>query len=109
MAETAVVDLIVKLGGSGITNKKELEEAEYTNIESTAALAKQCVEAGLKVIFVHGAGYFLSMLYNTISATSRDQNVILWDLFAKIFFCYSLLFFDTLLMQKNGCIFFCQN
>ena len=58
MAETAVVDLIVKLGGSGITNKKELEEAEYTNIESTAALAKQCVEAGLKVIFVHGAGYF---------------------------------------------------
>ena len=50
--------VIVKWGGSLITDKESMCTADLEIIQSLAAVAKQCLDEGLDLILVHGAGSF---------------------------------------------------
>lgn len=50
------VDVIVKFGGSAITDKGELESLKPNELRIASELIKQCHDAGLTCIVVHGAG-----------------------------------------------------
>lgn len=50
------VDIVVKLGGSAITEKSQQETFKDAAISDAVTLIKLCVDEGLKVIVVHGAG-----------------------------------------------------
>ena len=50
------IDFLVKLGGSAITNKSEIESANFTNIKIAANTLVECWKQGKKFIVVHGAG-----------------------------------------------------
>ncbi|KAH9499260.1 hypothetical protein Btru_003543 [Bulinus truncatus] len=52
------VDLIVKFGGSAVTDKKSFETLQPEIISDLAKCIKNCHEAGLTCIVVHGAGSF---------------------------------------------------
>lgn len=54
------VDRVIKLGGSAITRKDELETVKTEELESGAKLVKRCVDQHLKCVVVHGAGYACS-------------------------------------------------
>jgi isopentenyl phosphate kinase len=50
--------VVVKWGGSLITDKEHLCTAKLDIIKSLSNVVKQCVDSGLDVILVHGAGSF---------------------------------------------------
>lgn len=52
------VDLVVKFGGSAITNKTKLETLNEENLNKAAELIKECCQQKLTCIVVHGAGSF---------------------------------------------------
>ena len=52
------VDLIVKLGGSAITNKSVFETVKMPELYKASQLMRSCIEKGLKCVVVHGAGSF---------------------------------------------------
>ena len=52
------IDLIVKLGGSAITNKSVFETVKMPELYKASQLIKSCIGKGLKCIVVHGAGSF---------------------------------------------------
>ena len=51
------VDLIIKLGGSGITVKDELERTKPEEIRRAVEIVARCHNQGVSCIVVHGAGY----------------------------------------------------
>ncbi|MEC7239514.1 MAG: hypothetical protein VXV81_05130, partial [Candidatus Thermoplasmatota archaeon] len=50
--------VVVKFGGGLITNKAKLCTPDLAIIEQLVAVVKRCLESGLQVIVVHGAGSF---------------------------------------------------
>ncbi len=50
------VGVIIKLGGSAITDKSQLETAKLAEIAKGADIVKKCGHHGLKCIVVHGGG-----------------------------------------------------
>ncbi|XP_046579503.1 isopentenyl phosphate kinase-like [Haliotis rubra] len=52
------VDLVVKLGGSAITNKNELEVLKEAELNKAAILIEECVQKNMVCVVVHGAGSF---------------------------------------------------
>ena len=50
--------VIIKWGGSLITDKETMCTADHKTISSLANVAKQCLEENLDLIIVHGAGSF---------------------------------------------------
>ncbi|XP_069110484.1 uncharacterized protein [Argopecten irradians] len=52
------IDLVVKFGGSAITDKHQLESLRKDNLVSAAATISHCVDHGLRCVVVHGAGSF---------------------------------------------------
>ncbi|XP_067650128.1 uncharacterized protein [Haliotis asinina] len=52
------VDLVVKLGGSAITNKNELEVLKQAELDKAALLIEECVKKNMICVVVHGAGSF---------------------------------------------------
>ena len=52
------MDLIVKFGGSAITDKTTFEMVKSDALQKASYVIKQCVEHKLKCIVVHGAGSF---------------------------------------------------
>ena len=52
------IDIIVKLGGSAITNKSVIETVKMPELYKASQLIKSCIGKGLKCIVVHGAGSF---------------------------------------------------
>ena len=53
------LDFIVKLGGSAITRKEQLECAIIEHIQLVANVLSACRQAGKTFLVVHGAGYVL--------------------------------------------------
>uniref|UniRef100_A0A0B7A0G1 Isopentenyl phosphate kinase n=1 Tax=Arion vulgaris TaxID=1028688 RepID=A0A0B7A0G1_9EUPU len=53
-----VVDVVIKFGGSAITDKDSLETLRPDNLLLSAHCIRQCKDAGLSCIVVHGAGSF---------------------------------------------------
>ena len=47
---------IIKLGGSAITIKDELETLKSDALRQTAICIRQCWESGASLVVVHGAG-----------------------------------------------------
>lgn len=58
MSVLGTVDVLIKLGGSAITEKSQLETFKEPAISEAVKLIKLCLNKGLKVIVVHGAGSF---------------------------------------------------
>ncbi|KAK8736851.1 hypothetical protein OTU49_004679, partial [Cherax quadricarinatus] len=58
MSAISTVDLLIKLGGSAITEKTQLETFNETAISIAVKMVKMCADKGLKLILVHGAGSF---------------------------------------------------
>ncbi|KAL5006462.1 hypothetical protein ScPMuIL_015268 [Solemya velum] len=58
MGESTQVDVIIKLGGSSITEKEQLETLKLESLRQAAALVHTCVRQGLVCVIVHGAGSF---------------------------------------------------
>ncbi|XP_060083584.1 uncharacterized protein LOC132562827 [Ylistrum balloti] len=58
MMDLETVDLVVKLGGSAITDKCRLETLKQEELVSAADVIAQCVHRGLRCVVVHGAGSF---------------------------------------------------
>ncbi|KAG7177687.1 Isopentenyl phosphate kinase-like [Homarus americanus] len=58
MSIPVAVDLVIKLGGSAITEKSLPETFKEAAIRESVKLVKLCVNKGLKVVVVHGAGSF---------------------------------------------------
>ncbi|XP_071537053.1 uncharacterized protein [Panulirus ornatus] len=58
MSVLGTVDVLIKLGGSAITEKSQLETFKESAISEAVKLIKLCLNKGLKVIVVHGAGSF---------------------------------------------------
>lgn len=52
------IDLVVKFGGSAITDKRCLETLREQNLTSAADVIRECVLRGLRCVVVHGAGSF---------------------------------------------------
>ncbi|XP_045168635.2 uncharacterized protein LOC123531596 [Mercenaria mercenaria] len=52
------VDLIVKFGGSAVTDKTKLETLDEESLRKAAELISQCYKQRLTCIVVHGAGSF---------------------------------------------------
>lgn len=50
------VDLIIKFGGSAITEKDKLETLKPSLLHAGVQLVKECVNRRLKTVVVHGAG-----------------------------------------------------
>lgn len=53
------VDLIIKFGGSAITDKNIFETIRRQELSIAAQCIKTCTDHGLKCIVVHGAGLVL--------------------------------------------------
>ena len=56
MASMAEIDVIIKLGGSAITEKTKLETPKLTEINRAVQLINKCREHQLTCLVVHGAG-----------------------------------------------------
>ncbi|XP_048245742.1 isopentenyl phosphate kinase-like isoform X2 [Haliotis rufescens] len=52
------VDLIVKFGGSAITNKNQLEVLKQAELDKAAILIEECIQKNMTCVVVHGAGSF---------------------------------------------------
>ncbi|XP_033762287.1 isopentenyl phosphate kinase-like isoform X2 [Pecten maximus] len=52
------IDLVVKFGGSAITDKSRLETLKEDNLKLAVDVIRKCVERGLRCVVVHGAGSF---------------------------------------------------
>ncbi|ESP01168.1 hypothetical protein LOTGIDRAFT_238298 [Lottia gigantea] len=52
------IDLIIKFGGSSITNKDCIETLRVTALEWCAHLVKKCLNSDKNCVIVHGAGSF---------------------------------------------------
>lgn len=50
--------IIIKLGGSSVTEKGQIETIKPDGLESACQIAKLCLDNDLRVIIVHGAGSF---------------------------------------------------
>ncbi|KAG8131965.1 hypothetical protein E2320_009854 [Naja naja] len=68
----AAVDCILKLGGSALTQKNQLETLKAESLRRAAALISKLWEAGeRRCIIVHGAGYTFRVL--KIWATNGEK------------------------------------
>ena len=50
--------VVIKFGGGLITDKSKMCTPEFVIIDNLVNAVKQCMEFGLKVIVVHGAGSY---------------------------------------------------
>ena len=50
--------VVVKFGGGLITNKSQMCTPELETIDNLVGVVKQCIDTGLRVIVVHGAGSY---------------------------------------------------
>ena len=50
------IDAIIKIGGSAITKKDELETIKTDGLQRAAECIRQCRESGANLVVVHGAG-----------------------------------------------------
>ena len=50
------IDVVIKFGGSSITEKESLETIKASCLHDAAALVGRCSELGLSTVVVHGAG-----------------------------------------------------
>ncbi|XP_064607288.1 uncharacterized protein LOC135471834 [Liolophura sinensis] len=68
------VDRVIKLGGSAITRKDQLETLKLGELESGAKLVKRCVDNHLNCVIVHGAGcfgHFHAKEYSVVSGCQK--------------------------------------
>ena len=58
--------VVIKFGGGLITNKSQMCTPELETIDNLVGVVKQCIDTGLSVIVVHGAGSYghLNLLLN---------------------------------------------
>ena len=50
--------VVIKFGGGLITNKSQMCTPELETIDNLVGVVKQCIDTGLRVIVVHGAGSY---------------------------------------------------
>ena len=50
--------VVIKFGGGLITNKSQMCTPELEIIDNLVGVVKQCIDSGLRVIVVHGAGSY---------------------------------------------------
>lgn len=52
------IDAVIKIGGSAITKKDEMEVLNPEALQMAVDCIRQCIESGASVVIVHGAGSF---------------------------------------------------
>ncbi|KAL8613113.1 hypothetical protein ACOMHN_035054 [Nucella lapillus] len=72
-----VVDVVIKLGGSAITDKSSFKTLQEEQLQQGAALIKLCHDAGQTIAVVHGAGsfgHFLAKKYQLSKGLNKERN-----------------------------------